>query len=590
MLKELNRALDTNRSLLKEIENIAVNLDCSYISDKCHTLLDRMEKLEFHVVVIGQFKRGKSTLLNYFMGEELLPTGVIPITSIITKLKYGDQPKARVIFHDESQEEVDIHSISQYISEQENPENIKQVDCIEVFIPSDLLKGGLVFIDTPGIGSIYAHNTEVAYNYLSEADAAIFLISSDAPVGEIELEFLMQVKKYINKIFFIQNKMDYLSHKELKESMVFSCKAIDEAIGKEPKLYPISAKLALEGKLQKAHDKVKKSGIKQFEIELESFMMKDKGIYLINSYQSKIESRIRELEEYIDFKINLLNSDLETLEKKVETLKHKLKDTQVMQREAMAIIELGLEGIIESFSEEVRAFRHEKVEMIKNKLKEIAKENQHISSNGLAEILNEQLESEVENVLGQWNQQQEIKIRKSYEELMIRFTRKLNEIIEQINELIYALFKIKVAEDVEEFHLIERDSFYFKFNSSSPPLLAPKIKDFMFLLPKRMRNRRILVEALKRVENELEKNGNNLKWDYVCKIRDSKYIFERTFYEHIQAVMKAVEVIIERTMKTKRSKGDHVEKEIRFYEEKKKVTQGLKHRLYRVEELLNRIL
>lgn len=160
MLNEIDEKLKAYVGHLQSVEEISREIEYFSICKRCKELQRRIENFEFHVVVIGQFKRGKSTLINYFFGEDLLPTGIVPITSIITKLKYGDMPKANVIFENGDQQSIDIKLISQCISEQENSENIKKVDDIEVFYPSELLEKGLVLIDTPGIDSVYKHNTQ----------------------------------------------------------------------------------------------------------------------------------------------------------------------------------------------------------------------------------------------------------------------------------------------------------------------------------------------------------------------------------------------------------------------------------------------
>ena len=115
--------------------------------------------------------------------------------------------------------------------------------------PSTYLKDGVRLIDTPGVGSVYEHNTDVAYQYLPKSDAALFLLSVDQPVSKAELDFLKDVKEFSNRIFFLQNKADYVGPEDLAESISFSKKIIEDCLGSEVKIFPLSAKWALEGKL-----------------------------------------------------------------------------------------------------------------------------------------------------------------------------------------------------------------------------------------------------------------------------------------------------------------------------------------------------
>lgn len=159
-------------------------------------LYERLANERFHLAVLGQFKRGKSTLLNALLGSEVLPTSVVPLTAVPAFILWGQSLKARVIYQDAHREEEFSNGtvedlavfLSQYVTEENNPRNIKGVSHVEVYYPSPLLEQGVALIDTPGIGSTYQHNTEATLNFLSQCDAALFLVSADPPITEVELK------------------------------------------------------------------------------------------------------------------------------------------------------------------------------------------------------------------------------------------------------------------------------------------------------------------------------------------------------------------------------------------------------------------
>ncbi len=198
---------------------------------------------------MGQFKRGKTSLINALLGADILPVAVVPLTSIVTIITYGEALRIRVYFNDGRIQEIKPESLSEYVTERGNPKNIKDVKEVVITYPSPYLKDGVRLIDTPGVGSIYQHNTDVAYQYLPKSDAAIFLLSVDQPMSKAELDFLSDVREYSNKIFFLLNKADYLNEKDLQESMDFSKSVLKEAMGTEVRIFPVSARLALEGKI-----------------------------------------------------------------------------------------------------------------------------------------------------------------------------------------------------------------------------------------------------------------------------------------------------------------------------------------------------
>ena len=568
VLKQFNLLLNEYASIANEIAELANSLDNHALLNTFRLQADKIKNTEFHVVVIGQFKRGKSTLINCLLGDDILPTGVIPITSIVTKIKYGESAEAMISFLNNEIVKINIEDVAAYISEQYNPQNVKNVQVIDIFYPSEILKNGLVLIDTPGIGSIHKHNTEEAYKHIPQADAAIFLISSDAPISELESEFLADIKKHFNKFFFVQNKIDYLTEDEREESVAFSKNIICKVIGSEIKIYPISAKQAYEAKKSNDLDSFIKSGMKKFQEDLEQFLIKEKGQYLMNSYEKKIWNMLEELDENIQFKINLLNSPIEHLQKQLDTFKDRLHEISRLKKEALALVELNLKEIVDHIEVNINDFRRQKGIAIKARLKSLYEENHQMKFNRLSKFLNSSLESLVEEGYTQWDIEQRIELSELFRDVIIKFTSKLNEAIDQVNHIAYEIFKLNIAQHVEEMELINKDTFYLKFGSASPAFLAPKLRDFLFLFPQNFKHKVLLSDLMKRVDEELEKNGNNLKWDYSCKIRDSKYVFERIYQDKINDIIANIENIVGRTIALRNQEATRIENDLKHFQER----------------------
>ena len=133
-------------------------------------LRHRLAAGRFQLAVLGQFKRGKSTLLNALLGADALPTGILPVTAIPTFLQDGPKTRLRVTFTAGRFEEPHASGplmlrerLSAFVSEEGNPHNVLSVSHVEVLLPSELLAHGLVLIDTPGVGSTFHHNTAAAF-------------------------------------------------------------------------------------------------------------------------------------------------------------------------------------------------------------------------------------------------------------------------------------------------------------------------------------------------------------------------------------------------------------------------------------------
>ena len=115
-----------------------------------------------NVAVLGRFKAGKSSFLNHLLGLPLLPVGVIPVTSVVTEILYGPREHAEVRYADGRCETILIAEIADFIDESRNPENRRKVSLVRIELPSAGRFRGLRFVDTPGLESVLAYNTDAS--------------------------------------------------------------------------------------------------------------------------------------------------------------------------------------------------------------------------------------------------------------------------------------------------------------------------------------------------------------------------------------------------------------------------------------------
>ena len=179
-------------------------------------LIDKIENQKITISVIGQFKRGKSMLVNSILGDKILPIGIVPVTAVVTTIEHGERA-ATVRFDNGIIKEIPFEDMSDYINEQSNSDNHLGVRQVAVYSPSDFLEGGITLVDTPGVGSVHQKNTDEAYAFVKESDAVIFMLSVDSPINQIEVEFLKNAKEFASKLYFVVNKIDTIDEDDLKE-------------------------------------------------------------------------------------------------------------------------------------------------------------------------------------------------------------------------------------------------------------------------------------------------------------------------------------------------------------------------------------
>ncbi len=151
-------------------------------------LFARLAEDRFNLVVVGRFSRGKTSLMNAMLGTDRLPTGIVPVTSVITTVTYGTEEKVVLYYqHTNLFFEIPIPQLAEHITERGNPGNGRCIQTAEVQLPADLLRRGFHFIDTPGLGSSIVENTRTTEAFLPQADAFILVTSFDSPLTEDEV-------------------------------------------------------------------------------------------------------------------------------------------------------------------------------------------------------------------------------------------------------------------------------------------------------------------------------------------------------------------------------------------------------------------
>jgi GTPase SAR1 family protein len=246
---------------------------------QCGELVVKLAEDRFTLAVLGQFKRGKSSLMNAIIGRDLLPTGVLPLTSAITVLKYG--PTERLVVSREDSifpQELPVSALADYVTEKGNPENQKKVKTACVELPVPFLRRGIEFVDTPGVGSALTANTATTYAFLPECDAVLFVTSVDTPMTSLELEFLKEIREYVDKIFFVLNKTDLVTDNERGEVLGFVTETIRSQIGRDSvKVFAVSVRLGLAARMSGDPVLYEQSGIKSLEEALASFLSEEKS-------------------------------------------------------------------------------------------------------------------------------------------------------------------------------------------------------------------------------------------------------------------------------------------------------------------------
>jgi GTP-binding protein EngB required for normal cell division len=213
--------------------------------ERAAQLSRRLAADRLRVMVVGEAKRGKSTLVNAMLGRAVLPAGVVPLTAIPTTLVYGRPERVESVFWDGVRATRPLTALGELVTESGNPHNRRGLAEVTVFLDADLLGSGIEVVDTPGTGSVYAHNTTAAEKVRASMDAAVLVLSADPPASQAELDLLAGIEPTSVATFVLLNKADRLDRHEFAQALEFTASVTSNRLGRPVRVYPCSARDAL---------------------------------------------------------------------------------------------------------------------------------------------------------------------------------------------------------------------------------------------------------------------------------------------------------------------------------------------------------
>jgi GTP-binding protein EngB required for normal cell division len=281
--------------------------------ERLRELFARLAEDRFNLVVVGRFSRGKTSLMNAILGTNRLPTGIAPLTSVITTVLYGSEEQALLKFENRILDrQIPIEALPQYITQLGNPGNIQQIKTSEVALPAEILRRGFYFVDTPGLGSVIVENTLTTEAFLPAADAFILVTSYDSPLSEEEMRFFKAGVSSGRRIFVVLNKHDTVSSEDRNAVVAFVAHQLGRIFGRSvPQIFSVSSLDGLEAARTGDAVQLAASGIPELKRRLVRFLLTEKRSELL----LRTCERVRELLSGMQAcdEIARLNSHISTL-------------------------------------------------------------------------------------------------------------------------------------------------------------------------------------------------------------------------------------------------------------------------------------
>ncbi|MEW6441810.1 MAG: dynamin family protein [bacterium] len=497
--------------------------------DVCRALLTRTQVID--VAILGQFKAGKSSFLNSLIGKSILPVGVVPVTTAITRLQYGKRERALVSHYDGRQTEVDCTAVEEFTSEARNPSNRKNVEVVDVELPALAKYPGLRLVDTPGLGSVFKVHMETSENWLPEVGAALLAVSADRPLGQNDLELIRGLRSHTPRIVLLLSKADLLSPSQQEEVLEFFSAALRRELHEEYPVLLYSTRTGTEHWKQRVEEEVLNPLASKQEDELRHIL------------RHKIQSLGRDCLSYLQIALqSSLQADLDR-----DELRRKIFDERVnydLMRDQLALIAREnaheTRPLIKSYLETTQE------PQLKNKLvgalcREIPSWRGNIKqmTRSYEEWVEESLTEEIERVSRSEQEHFMGTLRKAHASLtrsLEAFRTLLNQNVEQVLgvPLAEAEWKIEVAEPRQPDIKIGR-TFDFHFDS------------IWFLIPMFLFRPLVEKHFMNQAYYEVEVNLSRLAAQWEERINKAIDAMKKQAIRYIQDELSTIEALLSRT-------------------------------------------
>ncbi|MEW6136804.1 MAG: dynamin family protein [Thermodesulfobacteriota bacterium] len=517
-------------------------------AEKLLFLRERLEEGRFHLAVLGQFKRGKSTLLNAFLGEALLPTSVVPLTAIPTFLQYGPEIMVQVSYQDDrpptkvsGKSAPELGRILEgFVTEEGNPKNRLGVLQVDIFHPATILRHGVVLIDTPGIGSTFTHNTEATLNFLPQCDAALFVVSADPPLTEVEADFLKSVQARISRLFFIFNKIDYLNSQELDTAVGFFKKVLaekTEASNNYP-IFCVSARRGLDSKLSDDPCLWTESGLREVEDHLMGFLVSEKAKALREALGRKVRDVLENVVMRLRLSVRSLQMPLADLEERLKVFETQLQNAERQRIAAQDLLAGDRKRALELLEERAEELRKTSAKH----LEQVVEASFSVMQNGEvseAEIL-DALAEEVTSFFQSSANEASGSFGLHVTETLRPHQQRADELIELIRRAATELFDVpyRAPESSEAFEMKRRPHWVLRKRVPTLPIVVPE-EALDKLLPAGLRISRLKKRLSRQIDTLVRHNVENLRWATLQNLNDAFRRFGLTLDQRFQETIAA---------------------------------------------------
>jgi len=519
---------------LERLAVLAHEVNLPSVAEEAQTLRSRLAEGRFYVACVGQFKRGKSTLINALLGEAVLPVGVTPVTAVVTVIRYGTEKAARIKRTGEAWEAIEPNQLPAFVTEERNPENQKQIEAVEIFYPSPLLASGMCLVDTPGIGSVFAGNTRTTQAFIPHIDAALVVIGADPPLSGEELAMVEEIATKVQRLLFVLNKADRLSEEDCNEAVLFAERILSERLKKDG--FPIFKVSALD------HLYSGRATLEwvSFESALSELATGAGAVVLRTAEQRGVERLSARLKHHVDELIAALTRPIEESERRVRKLGLCVAEAEHAMTELSYLFQAEQDRIRRIMDREAEIFYRDAEVKASEQLKAVLDDNNGVNGSSLRDRMMEASRQIAESYVRPWLDEMKTKAEGMYLDATVRFIGHANSFLARLAASGVFPPGSLPSDLSEETAFRARSEFYFHYfmaYASSSPIVWVLDK----LRTPGSARRSILNNATNYLHWLLYANTSRVVGDINQRILESRRQFEYQIRKRLQEVSVSAE-------------------------------------------------
>jgi GTPase Era involved in 16S rRNA processing len=530
--------------LLRKLQTICDRSRYATLSQRVEDELEKLREHQLYLVVVGQFKRGKSTFLNAVLGEDILPVGVVPLTAIVTFIRHGLRRHIDVVFTNGQRLSIEQERLHEFVSETNNPANYKNVRCVEIFHPSSFLEDGITLIDTPGIGSNEFHNTATTLDFVPNIDAAIVVLSPDPPITEAEAQFVETLVQHLNtpnSLVFVLNKADTLPPDQLREVERYTLSALNKRLGVTPALYTVSARQALDARRKHDTAALRASGLPEIEHNIITTLHSDREMLLTAASVRRTREILAEALSSCNLEYTALTMPLAELQRKTEMFRLEAERLQHERDTFLYILSNEITNLQEWILSSIRAFERQEI----SSLQRYATEHPiNLRNTQAQKTFEEELTNLFVQHCEQWRREHEPEIQRRYERVTNDYATNINAFIERVLALSSEIFQVRLQMFPAVQTLQWKDRFYYQTTETTPLLDVSFVSTFAAaLLPPTLARNILVMPILKRREEIISRNCGSLRYEYAYSIQESFRTFSFDMSREAERIVQEIYAI-----------------------------------------------